>query len=59
MGPGEKRHNFTEDIKYFNMVRTKIINMIDKGLQNLIEGEAYICKGKSNFGISRRYPHNG
>jgi len=49
--------DFTEDIEYFKLIRNKIINMIDKGLQNLIEGQAFIYKGFSRFGVSRRYPH--
>jgi len=55
----KKDTDFSEDIKYFRMIKGKIIDMIDKGLQNLIEGEAYICKGSSKFGVSRRYPWEG
>ena len=55
----KKDTDFSEDIKYFRMIRGKIIDMIDRGLQNLIEGEAYICKGSSKFGVSRRYPWEG
>ncbi len=49
-------NDFTEDIKYYNIVKTKIINMIDIGLNNLIDGDAYVLRGRSDFGVSRRYP---
>ncbi len=49
--------DYTEDIRYYNNVKTKIMNMIDNGLNNLIDGNAYITKGKSMFGVSRRYPN--
>lgn len=58
-GKDKKDVDFTEDIKYFNIIKTKIIDMIDRGMQNLIDGEAYICKGRSKFGVSRRYPYEG
>ncbi len=49
--------DYTEDIKYFNTIKTKILYMLNKGFQNLIEGDMYICKGKSKFGVSRRFPY--
>ncbi|HOJ09266.1 MAG TPA: hypothetical protein PK733_01565 [Clostridiales bacterium] len=48
--------DYAEDIRYFNIIKTKIMNMLDKGFQNLIECGAYICKSKFKFGINRRYP---
>lgn len=55
----KKDTEYFEKIEYYHIIKNKIINMIGKGLQNLIEGEAYICKGSSKFGVSRRYPWNG
>ncbi len=47
----------TEDVKYYNIVKVKILTMIETGLNNLIEGNAYVLRGKSKFGVSRRHPH--
>jgi len=55
----KKDTEYFEKIEYYHMIKNKIINMIGKGLQNLIEGEAYIFKGSSKFGVSRRFPWNG
>jgi len=52
----EKDIDLTEDIKYYNIVKSKILNMLEYGLNNMIEGNAYVIKGKSKFGVSRRYP---
>ena len=51
--------DYTEDLEYYNNVKNKILNMIEIGLKNLIEGNAYVIKGKSMFGVSRRYPKPG
>lgn len=45
-----------EVIRYYNIIKDKIMNLIDEGFGSLIEGDAYICKGKSKFGVSRRFP---
>ncbi|HOJ10178.1 MAG TPA: neutral/alkaline non-lysosomal ceramidase N-terminal domain-containing protein [Clostridiales bacterium] len=45
-----------ENVIYYNTVKTKIMEAVDKAFDNLTEGDAYICKGKSKFGVSRRYP---
>ncbi len=55
-GMDKKDVNYTEDIKYFNILQDKIMGMIDTGFNNLIEGDISICKGKSDFGVSRRFP---
>ncbi|NLC44908.1 MAG: hypothetical protein GX783_11605, partial [Clostridiales bacterium] len=47
----------SEDVKYYKIVKTKILNMIEAGLSNLVEGNAYVLRGKSKFGVSRRHPH--
>lgn len=52
----EKDVDHTEDVRYYNMIKKKIIDMIDEGLENTIEGDVYIIKGKSRFGVSRRLP---
>lgn len=41
---------------YYNFVKKKIMDAIDKAFKELIGGEIYICKGQSSFGVSRRYP---
>ncbi|NLY17538.1 MAG: hypothetical protein GX045_00930 [Clostridiaceae bacterium] len=55
---GEKKdgRNDPEDLNYSRVVTEKILNMIGEGLHNLSEGEIYIHKGKSKFGVSRRFP---
>lgn len=45
-----------EHIEYYNTVKAKIMDAIDKAFENLVEGDAFICKGKSKFGVSRRFP---
>ncbi len=47
----------SEDIKYYKIVKNKILNMIETGLNNLVEGNAYVLRGMSKFGVSRRHPH--
>lgn len=49
--------DFTEDMKYYNRIKSAIINNIRECLDNLTEGTASIKKGSSMFGVSRRYPH--
>lgn len=55
---GEKKDdlNDPEELNYSKIVTEKIVNMIGEGLNNLNEGEIYIHKGKSKFGVSRRFP---
>lgn len=48
--------DYAEKIRYSNMVKGKILGMIEEGFANLTEGDIYICKGESTFGVSRRYP---
>lgn len=48
--------DYTEDIRYYNMIKKKVITMIDEGIKNPIDGDVYILKGKSQFGVSRRFP---
>jgi len=63
MGEGAERasvqgndEDYAEKIKYYIMVKSKIMGMLEKGFANLTEGDIYICKGESTFGVSRRYP---
>lgn len=55
--PNDSKVDFTEDIRYYNIVKSKILNMLEKGFNNLVEGNAYVIRGKSKFGVSRRYPN--
>jgi len=55
----DEAEDFTEDIRYFQMIRSKILSMIEEGINNPIEGDIHIAKGHSDFGISRRYPADG
>lgn len=48
--------DYDEKIRYCGMVKGKIMEMLEKGFINLMEGDIYICKGESTFGVSRRYP---
>ena len=41
--------DFSEDIKYFRMIRSKIINMINRGLKNLIEEKLTYVKAVQNL----------
>jgi len=52
----QKDVDFTEDIRYYNIIKKKIISMIDEGFKNPIEGDVLIFKGRSSFGVSRRLP---
>ena len=45
-----------DNIIFYNTVKAKIIDAIHKAFGNLTDGDAYICKGKSKFGVSRRFP---
>ncbi|MDD4298009.1 MAG: neutral/alkaline non-lysosomal ceramidase N-terminal domain-containing protein, partial [Ruminiclostridium sp.] len=45
-----------EGLKYCNSVIDKVVNLVDEGLNNLSTGDLYIFKGKSKFGVSRRFP---
>ena len=56
-GMDKKDTDYTEDVKYYNIIKDKILVMLDNGFKNIMEGEAFHCKGKSKFGVSRRYPH--
>lgn len=48
--------DYAEKIRYSNMVKGKIMGMIDEGFAKMTEGDVFICKGESTFGVSRRYP---
>lgn len=48
--------DYTEAIRYYNIVKGKIMNMLEEGFKNLTEGNIYFCRGRSKFGVSRRYP---
>ena len=48
-----------EDVRYCNIVKAKIMDMLDEGFKNLIEGDIYILKGESKFGVSRRFLSEG
>jgi len=48
--------DYTESIRYYNIVKDKIMGMLEEGFRNPTEGDVYICKGESTFGVSRRYP---
>lgn len=56
--PVEDSNNpdYAQAIRYYNIIKGKIMDMLEKGFENLIEGDVYFCKGKSEFGVSRRYP---
>ena len=45
-----------EAIRYYHIVKDKIMAMLEEEFKNLIEGDVYICRGRSKFGVSRRYP---
>ena len=45
-----------ENIVYYEFVKSKLMQAVDKAYESLIDGDAYICKGESKFGVSRRYP---
>jgi hypothetical protein len=55
---GENKDGKTdpEGVKYINSVIDKVIKMVGEGLNNLVAGDLYIFKGKSKFGVSRRFP---
>jgi neutral ceramidase len=52
---GEDDNN-PENVVYYNTIKAKILDAIGKAFENLVEGDAFICKGKSKFGVSRRFP---
>ncbi len=45
-----------ENIVCYNMIKDKIIDAIGKAYKSLEDGDIYICRGKSKFGVSRRFP---
>lgn len=45
-----------DHIVYYNFVKSKILQAVDRAYESLAEGDIYICKGKSKFGVNRRYP---
>lgn len=51
--------DFTEDMNFYNKVKNAIMSSIRECMADLTQGSAYIAKGSSLFGVSRRYPHNG
>jgi len=57
---GEKESiDFSVDEAYYQRIKKSILNLILTGLSNLIEGDMFINKSESTFGISRRLPVNG
>ena len=46
---GEDDNN-PENVVYYNTIKAKILDAIGKAFENLVEGDAFICKGKSKFG---------
>lgn len=55
-GENEFGENDPEELEYVRFVAGKIVDMIGEGLNSLNEGEIYIHRAKSKFGVSRRYP---
>lgn len=59
LGKEDADTDIEEKIRYSDSVRDKIMDMLDEGFGNLIEGNIYILKGESKFGVSRRFPSGG
>ena len=48
--------DYTEDLRYYRTVRDIIIDMIGRCKAEAADGDIYINKGVSRFGVSRRKP---
>lgn len=48
--------DYTEDVRYYKSIRKKIMDMLEEGFKTMLEGDIHILKGKSRFGVSRRFP---
>jgi len=49
----------SKDIQYYKFIEEKIMNLMEQGMSNLIDGNISVNKSRSQFGISRRLPVNG
>lgn len=54
----EKDLDYTVDERYFDLVKEKLIRLVQDCLDNLEEGELLIGRTVSHFGVSRRYRTN-
>lgn len=52
----KQSQDYADAIRYYNIVKSKIMKMLEEGFKNLTEGNIYFYRGKSKFGVSRRYP---
>ena len=48
--------DFSEDERYYRMVRDKVVEMAARCRREAFEGDLLFAKGESRFGVSRRYP---
>ena len=55
-GVGKESVDYTQDVLYYNVVKNKIMDMLEECYKTMIEGDIYILKGRSGFGVSRRFP---
>lgn len=50
---------YQADLSYFHRIRKTILDLAEEGLNHLQEGNLYLCRSQSCFGVSRRYPTDG
>ena len=55
-GVGKESVDYTQDVLYYKVVKNKIMDMLEECYKTMIEGDIYILKGRSGFGVSRRFP---